>query len=207
MKKIALNTLLSITLLFLPVLLFPKPVSASIGTVEIRSTTSESYRCYASSLILINNHYDIAVNCVDLIFPVQLPQISYYIIWIRPLSGKNPVKLGDLGKGVVRFETAEAFSSMFITLESNPNVRNPSSNVVMQGSVEPIEFLRRPTSPTPTPEVREDTGPGSEEQKTDTSQLSTRDKLLLALRRAGIAAVIALVAIVGLIFVVTRSRG
>jgi hypothetical protein len=183
----------------------PNKVSASIGTIEMRSTTNEDYRCFASSLIESNNKYDVAVNCVNLIFPANPPQVSYYILWATPLSGKNPIKIGDLGKGVARFEVGEAFSDLFVTLETDSRVRNPSRNIVMNGEIEPIKFLQTPTTPTPTPEVT----PGQKNQNApvDTSQLSTKDKLLLALRRAGIAAVVALVAIVGLIFVVTRSRG
>src|SRR3989344_4554664 len=192
MKNIVFRISVFLATSFLFVILLPEKVSASIGTVEMRSTTSEDYRCFASSLILPNNRYDVAVNCVDLIFPVQPPQISFYIVWIRPLSGKSPLKLGDLGKGIVRYETAEPFSSMFVTLEANPNIRTPSNNIVMNGVVEPIEFLQRQTTPTPTPEVKEEGG-GEGQKEVDTSQLSTRDKLLLALRRAGIAAVIALV--------------
>ncbi len=186
-------------------LLKPQNTYASIGTIELRSTSaSQDYRCYASSLIKVNNKYDVAVNCVNLIFPANPPEVSYYILWSTPLSGKGPVKVGDLGKGIATFEIQDPFSSLFVTLETNPGVRSPSKTIVMNGGVNPIKFLQIPTTPTPTPEVQA----GQQNQNAaNTANLSTKDKLLLALQRAGIAAVIALVAIVGLIFVVTRSRG
>jgi hypothetical protein len=180
---------------------------ASVGLVELRSTNREDYRCFASSLFLPNNRYDVAINCVDLVFPISQSQNLFYIVWVTPTDGKPPARLGDLGKGLVRFESGLPFSRIFVTVEANPNTRTPGITV-MTGAVVPIEYLQRPTTPTPTLEVKPTEGQdGDQEGGTSTTNLSTRDKLLLALKRAGIAAVIALVAIVGLIFVVTRSRG
>jgi hypothetical protein len=186
----------------------PEKTFANTGYVELRSTNNESYRCYASSLIIPNNKFDVAINCVDLLFPINPPQLTTYMVWANPPTGNKPVKLGDLGKGVARFEVAAPFSSLFITVEANQNPRNPGAITVMRGNVEPINFLQRATSPTPTLEPEDTEEPTKAEEKpNDTTNLSTKDKLLLALRRAGIAALIALIAIVGLIFVVTRSRG
>ena len=210
MNKSILKYIFLVTGLLITFALFkPQSASANVGIIELRPTNNEDYRCYAHSLLTGNNKYDIAVNCVNLVFPIDPPQISTYVVWATPTAGRNknqPIRLGDLGKGIARYEIVDSFTELYVTVENNGGVRNPSSNVVMRGSVEPITFLERPTSPTPTPEVKE-TDKNGTAKKTDTSTLTTRQKLLLALKRAGIAAVIALVAIVGLIFVVTRSRG
>lgn len=186
-------------------LIAPENASASRGTVDLRSTNNADYRCFASSLVMQNNKYDVAINCVNVTFPINPPEISTYVVWVDPVAGRGPVRLGDLQKGVVRFEVQQAFTRLYITEEANAGVRAPSANVVMSGQVEPIDFLERETSPTPTTEVS--AAEEADNGETDTSQLSTREKLMLALRRAGIAAIIALIAIVGLVFVVTRSRG
>jgi len=147
---------------------------------------------------------DKSFDGASLIYPPRPPEVTTYVMWATPISGKGPLRLGDLGKGEARFQVKQTFSSLFVTIEANANVKAPSSSIIMTGGVEPISFLQRPTTPTPTPEPEVTI---TEEESSSTSSLSTREKLLVALRRAGIAAVIALVAIVGLIFVVTRSRG
>lgn len=195
----------SIFLFFLFTFIVPHNAKANAGLIQLRSVTGEEYRCFAASLIMPDKSYDVPVNCVNLIYPPLPPQISSYIMWATPASGKNPLKLGDLGRGEARFQIKQPFTSLFVTLEAAANVRTPSKNIIMTGGIEPISFLIRPTSPTPTLEPKKDDNQST--KTVDTSQLSTKDKLLLALRRAGIAAVVALVAIVGLIFVVTRSRG
>ncbi len=208
MSKIISGVLISLFVFLFFGVFSIKTVSANVGTIEVRSITSEEYRCWAASLIMPDKSYEVTVNCANLIYPPLPPEISSYVMWATPVAGKNAIKLGDLGKGEAKFQVKQSFTSLYVTLEPNANVRTPSKNIIMSGGVEQISFLRRPTSPTPTLEVEKSTTPGKEKTATtDTSNLSTKDKLLLALRRAGIAALIALIAIVGLIFVVTRSRG
>ena len=77
----------------------------------------------------------------------------------------------------------------------------------MKGEIKEVEFLEEAATPTPTPAEEEEAVSEEEKVEAPVQALSTRQKLLLALRRAGIAALVALVAIIGLIFVVTRSRG
>jgi hypothetical protein len=183
-----------------------KEAYASEGTVEIGSITGANYRCFAASLLMQDLNFTMLVSCRDLIYPAE-PDIFNYVLWAQPIEDKNPVKLGTLDFGKKEFRINKPFSSLFITTEQNPGVRSPEGNVVMQGQVRAINFLEtaQPTidrTPTETPEtVKEE-----ESTKTETKQLTTREKLFLALRRAGIAALFAFIALLGLIFVVTRSR-
>jgi len=205
-KKTILRSLLLFSLIFfLFAISNPKKVSANVGTIELRSSTSEDYRCFASSLIMPDKSYEVGINCANLIFPPLPPDISSYVVWATPVSGKGAIKLGDLGKGEGRYQVKQPFTSLYVTLEPNANVRTPGKNIIMTGGLEQISFLQRPTSPTPTLEANK--GSTENPKTTTSSTLSTKDKILLALRRAGIAAIIALVAIVGLIYLVTRSRG
>jgi len=182
----------------------PKLSHASEGTTEVRSITNEDYRCFASSLLLLNKDYKILVSCRDLIYPPE-PNVYSYVMWGTKVDATDTVKLGELGVGKAEFTTKEAFSNLFVTVEPNPRTRAPTGNVVMQGTIEPLAFLDRPISPTPTIEGGKLTGQPEEEIKITT--LSTRERLFLGLRRAGLVSLLALVAIIGLIFVITRARG
>lgn len=187
---------------FFAILFFtPSVTYASEGTFEIRSVGSEDSRCFAASLLMSNGRYEVTVSCRDLIYPPQ-PEISFYVIWATPQAGGSTIRLGELGVGRAKFEAKVPFTSLFVTLEQNKNAKSPTGTVIMRGQLEKIAFLERPSTPTPTLEKAEETNGTSE-----TKEPTTREKLFLALRRAGIAALLALVALVGLIFVITRSRG
>jgi len=179
---------------------FTKEAFASEGTIEMLSTTDERYRCWVASVRMQNQEFRIVFTCRDLIYPVD-DNVFNYMLWTTPVDGSKPVKLGVLGLGKGEFRTQKPFSALFVTTEKSKDVRSPQSPVVMRGSVESLEsFFGQPPTPTPTPSPEE-------EVKEEGQELTTRQKLLLALRRAGIAALIALVAIIGLVFVITRSRG
>src|SRR3989344_285347 len=182
-------------------------VRASEGTVELRSTTVEPYRCWAASVRMQNQEYRIPFTCKYLIYPAD-ENIFNYVVWATPKEGGNSVKLGTLGLGKGEFKTKKTFTGLFVTTEASKETKTPQGQTVMKGDITPVEFLEEASTPTPTP-GEEEKEKISEEEKTETPQenLTTRQKLLLALRRAGIAALVALVAIIGLIFVVTRSRG
>lgn len=215
MKKIIQSSLILVAFFTLVSLFTPKTAFASEGTFEIRSTNRESYRCWAASLYMPNYRYRVIIGCIDLIYPPQPPELyRYYIIWANPTSGGKAIRLGELGGGKGNFEVREPFSELFVSLENANNIKVPSDQIVMRGKVEPVNFLLRSSTPTPTPRIIEEEQQSetekvseNEEATPDTSQLSTREKLVLALKRAGIAAVVALVVIIGLVFVVSRSRG
>lgn len=179
-------------------------VLASDGTIELRSTTGDPSRCYAASLLMEDWHYTVIVSCRDLIYPGEYGLVNY-VLWTQPTDGSSPANLGLLGYGKATFRTLKAFSSLFVTIEGQVGGK-PTGRIVMNGTVNPVTFLERPSpvTPTPTPELKGD-GETSQE-KQDAQPTSTKDKLFLALKRAGIAALIALVALIGLIFVVTRAR-
>lgn len=196
--------------------LITKSVYASEGKVELRSTTGEDYKCLAVSLRMQNLEHRIPFSCRNLIYPAG-ENIFNYVMWATPSNGGTTLKLGALGLGKGEFKTKTSFRELFVTTESSKNVKTPSGTVVMRGNLEPWEFLESQTTPTPTltpapgeeeqqPEGQEG-GQAQDGQEGEQQQLTTRQKLILALQRAGIAALFALVALIGIIFVVSRSRG
>lgn len=206
--------LLKLTFLFgTLILLFfiTDKVIASEGHIQLKSTTGEDYFCRASSYRMQNLEYRIPFSCRSLIYPAG-ENIFNYLMWATPKDGGKTIKLGVLGLGKGEFKTKTSFRELFVTTESKKDVKTPSGSVVMRGNVESWESLESQTTPTPipSPEPTEEQKDG-EEQKDQTpettEQLTTRQKLVLALKRAGIAALFALVALIGIIFVVSRSRG
>ncbi|KKQ85200.1 MAG: hypothetical protein UT08_C0009G0034 [Candidatus Woesebacteria bacterium GW2011_GWB1_38_8] len=207
MKKVFLFLFLEIS--FTGLLVFAGKTLASEGTIELESVTGAPYRCFAASIRMQNLEYRIPMTCINLIYPAD-ENIFNYILWATPSAGGNPLKLGALGLGRGEYKTKTSFSSLFVTTESNKDTKTPSGRVVMRGDIDEITFLKEATTPTPETEAGEEITAGEEEgqiEEAPTQELTTRQKLGIALRRAGIAALFALVALIGLIFVITRSRG
>ena len=179
----------------------------------MRSTTGEAYKCWAASIRMQDQQFRIPFSCRNLVYPAG-ENIFSYVTWAQPTDGGNTIKLGVLGLGKGIFTTRREFTSIFVTTEANRDTRNPTGQRVMQGEVEPIEFLEEAPTPTPLPGEEQEPGQAEEEmvgeetiEEETPEELTTREKLFLALRRAGLAALFALVALIGLIFLVTRSRG
>ena len=177
-----------------------KDAYAVEGVVELRSTKGEDNRCYAPYVFMPNANFTILVSCRDLIYPPQ-PSLFNYIAWATPTDGKNPIRLGELGVGKASFNTKKPFSDLFVTIEQSRNPKTPTGEVIMTGSARGIDFLDRPISPTPTEKVAE-----GEEVELTPKETTTRDKFVLALRRAGLVIFLAFVATIGLIFMLSKSR-
>lgn len=185
---------------------FAKQTIASEGTAELVSITNEPTKCYAASLRMQNLEYRILYSCRYLIYPVD-ETIFNYVMWATPKDGSKTIKLGTLGLGKGEFKTKTPFTALFVTTESKKDTKTPTGQVVLRGNVEPIKFLEEELTPTPTPSEEEEQATESEAEEETTKAMTTKDKLVLALKRAGIAALFALVALIGVIFVVSRSRG
>ncbi|HLE49352.1 MAG TPA: hypothetical protein VI819_04975 [Patescibacteria group bacterium] len=179
-------------------------VHASDGTFELRSTTELDYKCFAASLQMQTGSYRVIVSCRNILYPVD-GSIYTYILWANPVAGGDPFALGQIGLGKGEYVSKVPFASLFITTEKNAKTKLPAGEVVMRGSVKPITFLEKPTENLP--ENPEATGEESQESPTPTPEKSSvRDKVILGLKRAGLASGLALVAIIGLVFVLTRPK-
>lgn len=180
----------------------PENLQASEGTFNIYSTQGQSMRCYASSIQMLDRKYNILVSCRDIIYPAQ-GEVFSYVVWATPTEGTKPIRLGTLGLGRAFFKTNKAFTSLYVTAEASKTPKSPSVNVVMRGGIEKIPLLERPTTPTLMPE---DQVAAADEDQTDEQKSSSRQRVVTGLRRAGIIIFTVLVAMIGLIFIITRTR-
>jgi hypothetical protein len=198
-----IKTLLIVALFAFFMFLSTLPIKASEGYIEMGSTINEPTRCWAASVLMQDEYYNIIVDCRDLIYPVDTG-VYVYAVWANPVGVANsPFKLGELGMGRAFFKTKTPFSSIYVTTE-NPGYRNPSNRVVMRGNVQNIDYLNSSNTTitqSPTTNVNQTPTP------TIAATISAKDRILLGLRRAGIVALVALIAIIGLVFVITRSKG
>lgn len=208
MTKIFKLTICGLVLFIVSHLVNPLSVFASEGTLELKSTGNEPYRCYAASIRMLEPEYRILFTCKFILYPAE-ENVFNYVVWAAPLDGKKAVKLGLIGQGRGEYKTKTAFSSLFVTTELSKDAKTPTGRVVMRGNVSPIQFLEeaREYEPTPTTsQVISDKNVTPSITQDATTQ-TTKEKLLTAFKRAGVAALVAIVALVGLIFVITRSRG
>lgn len=180
-----------------------KIASASEGTFELRSTDTNKYKCFAASLQMQNLSYQVLISCRNIIFPVD-DTIFTYILWANPKDGGNALKLGSIGLGRGEYTVKTAFTSLFITAEQNGGVKAPAGKVVMRGSIKPVSFLEKEI----TANNNNETVKNEEEQVAEPTptKTSVRDRLLTGIKRAGLASGLALIAILGLVFVLTRPK-
>lgn len=203
------KSILFATVFFGVFVFFTQKTEASEGTIELRSTTRETYRCYATSMLMQDQNYTILVSCRELLYPAG-NTVFTYVLWAQPTDGSAPRRLGELGFGRLNARLNQPFSQLFVTTEPNAGVRAPSGPTVMRGNVQPITFLDRATTPTPTSTSISSGGGGTQngnETVTPTPSQSTGSRVATAFKRAGLAAFLALVALIGLVFAITRSRG
>jgi hypothetical protein len=200
--------ILTLTFVFSVFLFLTKNIHASEGSIEMRSSTREPYRCYAASILTQDQNYQILISCRELIYPAG-NTVYVYILWAQPVDGSDPRRLGELGYGRLSAKMNQPFSSLFVTTEPNAGARKPTGPVVMRGNVQPITFLDRATTGTPAPVISNGQGSytGDITLTPTPEEASTGSKLGTALKRAGLAAFLALIALIGLIFAITRSRG
>ncbi len=209
MRKYSYHLIISIC--FLLSLVYAKSVLATEGLYEMTSVQGDPARCLIYVVRMQNLDYDALVSCRDLLYPVD-ESVNNYVVWATPIRvpqdrrEPGPMKLGSLSYGKVNFIAKRPFSNIYVTTESNPNVKEPTGSIVMQAIPKSVPFLDKPTTPTPSP--KEEAGkPEKAEDVQPTTVKSLKDKLILGFKRAGLAAVFALVAVGGLVFVLTRPRG
>lgn len=213
MRKEIIAILKSTLLFFVLILLNTSTAFASEGYIEMLSTLGEDTRCRVDSHLMQDNNYKILISCRELIYPAT-SEVTTYVVWATPTGGGKTFKLGSLDYGRKEYSTKTSFSNIFVTSEKKVG-STPTGPVILRGNVEAYTFLQRPVTPTPTEKVSQaqdqqigdNTSTSSAVQDTTNQNLSTKEKLLAAFKKAGLAAVLALVALVGLIFVVTKSRG
>lgn len=201
-----LKIIISLVFVLLLAAAYTNITKASEGSFEIYSTQGQDMRCYAASIQMLDRKYNILVSCRDIIYPAQ-GEVFSYVVWVNPTNDGKPIRLGTLGLGRAFFKSNKPFDRIFVTTEAKKNPRSPSGTVVMEGFLEPIPLLERPTTPTPEPEEGlEGEAETAGEQPDKEKQSTTRGRVVTGLRRAGLIIFVVLVTMVGLIFVITRTR-
>jgi hypothetical protein len=182
---------------------------ASEGTVDLVGNNTE---CLGMSVATNTTSFTILMRCANLVYP-PTPDTVYYYVWVTGTDGKT-ARLGDLDLGRALFKSSKPFSEMYVTTENQKNPSSPSSNIVMQGSIQPFVFSNITGQPTTTTTTTETTSNGekttdsqtsqeTDEQSDSTNVLSNITSFLL---RAGII-ILVVVAIVGIIlFVISKIR-
>ncbi|HJZ06277.1 hypothetical protein A2634_02395 [Candidatus Amesbacteria bacterium RIFCSPHIGHO2_01_FULL_48_32] len=149
-------------------------VGASEGTADIFSLRGRRERCFLASVLMPSGNYKVIMSCRDMIFPPE--QFVYgYAVWINPVEGGDPIKLGSLGVGKGEYGTKKAFSSVYIS-EDRPIVREGTRKIfppaLMQGEMKPLniwasDVIAEPTAtpgPTVVPTLGEGERPADQEQ-------------------------------------------
>lgn len=200
MKKVSF---LITTIFFLVLFYFaPTPAWASEGNIELRNTTNQDMRCFASSVLMPDFNYSLIISCRGLIYPPATDLFSY-VLWSTSATDGKIGKLGELGVGKASFQTATPFSSLFVTQEPNNGVSNPSNRTVMQGSVQSITFLSEPARPPAETPALETLQP----QPTATATATRSADFASRLRRAVIIFIVAIfIFVIGAFAVVITLR-
>lgn len=199
------KTVLLTILLVFGTILVPSYAFASEGTVELRSTDGNDYRCYASSLLMQNWQYRVTVSCRDLLYSPD-DQIAYYHIWVVLENGKSQ-RLGDLALGRISFDVGQRFTELYVTREYSKNPKTSSGQVVMRGSIAPIPFLENKQVAAVVPSPVTQNNQLLTLTPTASQSASTREKITVALQRAAIIAVGVVLVGGAIIFAVTRAKG
>ncbi|MFC1649317.1 hypothetical protein ACFL2C_01210 [Patescibacteria group bacterium] len=198
LRKIFYLTILVISLLTIST----KAISANEGQVDLKSTVSgRPNRCVVSSHRNITNQFTLLISCRDLSYTPTSEAIRY-MVWTIPIGESDPLNAGllDFGKG--QYKVVDPFNTVFVTVETRTDVKEPEGQVIMRGNVRPYEFLD-PTRPTPTQTDDEDLSEDIEITPTPTPKRG----LSSTLRRSGVViSIILLGLLIGFIFVITRPR-
>lgn len=184
-----------------------KAVSASEGTVEMRSTTNSDFACYAASVQMMDLSYKVLITCRNLLYPSG-DDIFNYTLWATPQNGGNPIKFGSLGFGRAEFGTKTPFSELYVTTEGDGKAKLPTGPIVMRGNVEKIGFFNETDTTSPDePKVTPTDDSGDENaDTTPTPSITTGARIVAGLKRAAFVSFLALASLIGLIFVLTRSK-
>ncbi len=124
--------------LFVLVLLLAtaKVVSANEGVVRLAGKTDSDGRCFGTS-IYIDGNYKLLMTCRGLQMALD-PVLNKYVVWAN--VGETKQRLGEIINGKLSAVINDKFDSVFVTLEADGYPTKPSINMVLNGTVEPIDF-------------------------------------------------------------------
>jgi len=131
MKKMILRLFLLVTLVFFG----SGVVMANEGVINLRGTGRMA--CYASS-IYIDGNYRVTMTCRELITAIS-PEKNRYIVWYEDTAGKVR-SASEIQNGKMTTIIRDKFVRLFVTTEENDYPVKPSTDVILNGYVAPIDF-------------------------------------------------------------------
>jgi hypothetical protein len=174
------------------------------GQINLTNRIGEDGRCWASTVLMQNQNYKVLVSCRDITYPGG-NQVFYYVMWANPAAGGNPIRLGDLGMGKNEFQIQQEFTSLFVTTEKSTNLNTPTGQIVMQGTVQPIDILQERGKETATTPAQTPNPISGDNLVTATPITTPQPRTGIAkFLTSGILAVLALGGLIFVIFLVTK---
>ncbi|HOX95782.1 MAG TPA: hypothetical protein PLI45_00155 [Candidatus Woesebacteria bacterium] len=128
------------------------PAMANEGTAMLKSA-GVSGACYVAS-VYVDGTYRVLVSCRELKMALS-PENYNYLLWVNTEDGKVR-RLGEIENGKLLASTDAKFNGIFVTAETDSYGNKPSQNVLLTGTISPIDFgagvknAEITTAPTPT---------------------------------------------------------
>jgi len=110
-------------------------VEAREGAVKL---SGGDVACEGVSLWKERN-YRVSGRCEGLVYPYET-QYEHYVIWAKTDNREEVVRVGEVDRGYFDGNVGSAFSSLYVTAESDGLPRKPSTMQVASGSVSPFSF-------------------------------------------------------------------
>ena len=126
--------------------LFKSGALANEGVINLRGNSGGS--CYAAS-IYMDGAYRILMTCRELKIALT-PERTKYVAWVVGEDDKQK-RLGEIVNGKMSVMTDVKIKQIFITSEDDSYGNKPTGEVLLSGSVEPIDFGKGIIIVTPTP--------------------------------------------------------
>ncbi len=153
MKRLFLSFLVTALAFFMS----GKTSFANEGVLNLRGIGGAS--CFAAS-VYVDGAYRILMTCRELKSALA-PEKNRFVAWVEAEEDAKQKRLGEIVNGKMSVVTDVKFSRIFVTLEVDGYGNEPSSDVLLVGSVAPIDFgtaISAPVTisltPTPTDEVK-----------------------------------------------------
>lgn len=138
-------------ILFLALMFAVRPVFANEGRIDM---SGDGIACEGVS-VWDGDWYRIFGRCQGLPYPYA-EQYELYSLWVDPEGDGDPIRIGEVDRGMFDARTDERFTSVFVTAEQDFSPRVPSDIEVVSGDVAGFDF-RVPDRPVP---VQEPVEPG-----------------------------------------------
>ena len=190
-------------------LVMATPVMANEGTVMLKGA-GVSGACFVTS-VFVDGTYRILATCRDLVVALS-PEQNHYVVWETQQDSGKVRRLGEIENGKLSTATDVKFTDLFVTAESDPYAIKPSADILLTGTVQPIDFgpgvSKVTAAPTPTQKITAtatptETADGTVVQQTPSQGIGGALSTVLKIALFGFGA---LLLVVGVFSFISRKR-